>query len=321
MKKILFTISIFVLIALVFSSMALGVNAHPGRTDGSGGHTDSDTGEYHYHHGYSAHDHYDMDGDGDIDCPYDFDDQTGTNSGGNSGSNSSSFNYSSDNDNVIVRTETVTKTVTEEVPYIPTWVYWIMGILIVSVIIMFFVIRSKCKELTAQEQRFRQNAITEESRVKYGIIALHNALVEKYGEDYLYIISNAPDGDYIDDELLPHSANYSANPYCDRYTFFLGSSPYNHSSKYHHSSCRYCRSSLRINAYSLRKNRRYQACAICKPSNKLPNTEWVDKYIAHYNFLKKYIDLDKKRNKTSPQEKPTEDNNSSNPSVYISWRD
>lgn len=52
------------------------VFAHPGRTDGNGGHTDHDTGEYHYHHGYSAHDHYDMDGDGDVDCPYDFDDKT-----------------------------------------------------------------------------------------------------------------------------------------------------------------------------------------------------------------------------------------------------
>ena len=61
--------------------MLLGVNAHSGKTDGSGGHTDHNTGEYHYHHGYSAHDHYDMDGDGDVDCPYDFDDKTNHSSG------------------------------------------------------------------------------------------------------------------------------------------------------------------------------------------------------------------------------------------------
>lgn len=72
MKKVLFVISIIVLI----TSIALCVSAHPGRTDGSGGHTDHSTGEYHYHHGYPAHDHYDMDGDGDLDCPYDFDDKT-----------------------------------------------------------------------------------------------------------------------------------------------------------------------------------------------------------------------------------------------------
>ena len=60
-------------------------SAHPGRTDGNGGHTDKSTGEYHYHHGYSAHDHWDMNGDGIIDCPYNFDDQTNHNSGNSSG--------------------------------------------------------------------------------------------------------------------------------------------------------------------------------------------------------------------------------------------
>ena len=69
------------LIALLLPSIALVTYAHPGRTDGRGGHTDHSTGEYHYHHGYSAHDHYDMDGDGDIDCPYDFVDNTNHNSG------------------------------------------------------------------------------------------------------------------------------------------------------------------------------------------------------------------------------------------------
>lgn len=66
--------------------MLLGVNAHPGKTDGSGGHTDHNTGEYHYHHGYPEHDHYDMDGDGSIDCPYDFQDKTDHSSDGNNSS-------------------------------------------------------------------------------------------------------------------------------------------------------------------------------------------------------------------------------------------
>ena len=77
MKKLLFVS----LIIALFVSLVLGVNAHPGGTDGAGGHTDHSTGEYHYHHGYSAHDHYDMDGDGDIDCPYDFKDKTSHSSG------------------------------------------------------------------------------------------------------------------------------------------------------------------------------------------------------------------------------------------------
>ena len=71
-KRALLAISILV----VFTSIAMGVKAHSGKTDGAGGHKDHSTGEYHYHHGYSAHSHYDMDGDGDKDCPYDFKDKT-----------------------------------------------------------------------------------------------------------------------------------------------------------------------------------------------------------------------------------------------------
>ena len=78
MKKVLFVISILSLLV----SVVLNVNAHSGRTDGSGGHTNHSTGEYHYHHGHSAHEHYDMDGDGDKDCPYDFKDKTDHSSGG-----------------------------------------------------------------------------------------------------------------------------------------------------------------------------------------------------------------------------------------------
>lgn len=76
MKKTLLVISIIA----IFASLLISVNAHPGRTDAAGGHTDHSTGEYHYHHGYSAHDHYDMDGDGDKDCPYNFQDKTNHNS-------------------------------------------------------------------------------------------------------------------------------------------------------------------------------------------------------------------------------------------------
>jgi len=64
----------FILVLLMlFATFAY---AHPGGTDGRGGHTNHSTGEYHYHHGYSAHQHSDLDGDGEADCPYDFKDNT-----------------------------------------------------------------------------------------------------------------------------------------------------------------------------------------------------------------------------------------------------
>ncbi len=91
----------FVLLFIILLCLAIPcvAFAHPGRTDGDGGHTDHSTGEYHYHHGYPAHQHYDMDGDGRKDCPYEFDDRTGENSGpsstdGSAASNSGIENHS-----------------------------------------------------------------------------------------------------------------------------------------------------------------------------------------------------------------------------------
>lgn len=146
MKKLIF---IFALILATATSVA----AHPGETDSAGGHTDHSTGEYHYHHGYSAHSHYDMDGDGDVDCPYDFHDKTGINSGGSSASNSYSTNRytEKDDDNVIVKTKTVTK----KVPYIPSWVYWVIGILSVTCLIMFLNIRWKNEEIQWKDKEIK----------------------------------------------------------------------------------------------------------------------------------------------------------------------
>ena len=91
MKKTLFPAVFIALIA----SLVVYANAHPGKTDGNGGHTDHSTGEYHYHHGYSEHDHYDIDGDGYIDCPYDFEDKTGQDSGVNGGGSNTNKNSTS----------------------------------------------------------------------------------------------------------------------------------------------------------------------------------------------------------------------------------
>lgn len=67
-----------VLFALLVVFLAMPAQAHPGRTDSSGGHWNRSTGEYHYHHGYSAHQHPNGQ------CKYDFDDKTGSTSGSSS---------------------------------------------------------------------------------------------------------------------------------------------------------------------------------------------------------------------------------------------
>lgn len=72
-RKLILFLFLLVVVTLWVSVYAF---AHSGRTDSSGGHRESSTGEYHYHHGYPAHSHKDIDGDGKKDCPYEFDDQT-----------------------------------------------------------------------------------------------------------------------------------------------------------------------------------------------------------------------------------------------------
>ncbi|MEE1065668.1 MAG: YHYH domain-containing protein [Acutalibacteraceae bacterium] len=64
--------SLFILINLI--SLTVLAVAHPGNTDGCGGHLDRLTGEYHYHHGFSAHQHENGE------CPYNFVDKSTYNS-------------------------------------------------------------------------------------------------------------------------------------------------------------------------------------------------------------------------------------------------
>lgn len=77
--------------AILILVICLPVSAHPGGTDGAGGHINSANGEYHYHHGHAAHQHYDMDGDGKKDCPYNYNDASKKNN--SSGSSSESGEY------------------------------------------------------------------------------------------------------------------------------------------------------------------------------------------------------------------------------------
>lgn len=63
MKKILYVIIVLFSFYFLFET----IYAHPGGTDGDGGHYDKITGEYHYHHGYTAHQHTGGE------CPYKFD--------------------------------------------------------------------------------------------------------------------------------------------------------------------------------------------------------------------------------------------------------
>lgn len=263
----------------IISCLTVSSYAHPGRTDANGGHTDNSTGEYHYHHGYPAHNHRDMDGDGDLDCPYLFDDKTDK---GSSNSISSSKNNTSKNSYATTSKGDETQ--------VPNFVYWIIGILVVAIICMYKIIRDKSKENIDTEQRYMRIIKDEEAKVKAEVNALHKALKEKYGEDYLCAISGAPDGDFFGKDELPHSASVRENIYSDKYTFYLCSPPSSHEVRYHHRSCRYARSIFPVNALVIKNNRRFKPCMLCPCG--LPDTSWAEKYKQHYKFLSKYIDFD-----------------------------
>ena len=99
----------FIVCALL--CLTIMVEAHSGRTDGAGGHNDNINGGYHYHHGEPAHQHKNGV------CPYDY------------------------NDNVEHDYQT------GESQDMPPFVIPIIVILVISIFVMFFVIRSKNKEI------------------------------------------------------------------------------------------------------------------------------------------------------------------------------
>ena len=164
------------IVCLILPTFVLVAQAHPGRTDSSGGHTDISTGEYHYHHGYSAHDHYDMDGDGVIDCPYNFNDLTG-NSSGTSSSRSKNINGNSYYDYIPPETVTVYKDreVIKNVPYTPAWVKWALGFSLVLSWCLYISNRSK-KDTIANMTYEHKNTLDEMQKSYDKKLAEKNAL-------------------------------------------------------------------------------------------------------------------------------------------------
>lgn len=102
---------LFIFIILALLSLIINVEAHGGRTDEAGGHYDYSTGEYHYHHGYPAHQHTNGV------CPYDYKDNT-------------EHDYQTKgNKNML------------------SFAITIFVIFAIAILIMFFIIKSKNKEL------------------------------------------------------------------------------------------------------------------------------------------------------------------------------
>lgn len=192
--KRLSKILILLMVLAVCLSFPLTAHAHPGKTDGNGGHTDHDTGEYHYHHGYPAHSHYDMDGDGTIDCPYDFDDKTGVNSGSNSGSISISNNDRSTKSPALeykTQTESSSKG-KKEVTVMPDWVYWIIGILGAIVFICFWLIKAKNQEIHDIRKQYNTYASRTRSLLVASVNRQYNQTLDSIAREQQKMLESLP---------------------------------------------------------------------------------------------------------------------------------
>lgn len=293
MRKIFCLILILFLVFLI----PLTVFAHPGRTDGSGGHTNNSTGEYHYHHGYGAHQHTDMDGDGVPDCPYDFDDQTGSRSGSSSQTHVQSSTSVSRNP-----TESSTKVYVKEEPFevMPTWVYIVFSVVVVVIFAMYMTCKGKddqISDLTMEIHRIRSDADYNRKRAAEDLNAqsanfreciakLDSELRNTIGDDYIYKISGAPEGDYIGSDELPSSQETGDDRWGSKYTFYFAS-PLTKSRNYHRSSCRYADRRCPVNALSIRTSRNeYYPCNVCKPN--IPDTDWVLKFRENSEIFERF---------------------------------
>ena len=255
MKKI-----ICFILALAFIVFPASVYAHPGKTDGKGGHYNRSTGEYHYHHGYSAHSHYDIDGDGTIDCPFDFDDKTNHSSGSTSKISSSSSSSQSSSNNYSVspnRTNGIKAAVKEEKEnnFFLIILAMLFGLPIlfslVSSVLEHFnsdskkrqkwdsehpdLIRPKCEEC-----KYCRKETMWAGRYPNGypqrVPSYCNYLKRKIGPDYSCQLAEPPE------KLCKHKDAVSPFPSSDTETFFSVYGDYYHSS----GNCPYLKSAKRV---------------------------------------------------------------------------
>lgn len=291
------------IILFLCSFPVLHVLAHSGKTDGSGGHIDHSTGEYHYHHGYPAHQHADFDGDGIIDCPYGFRDGT-KKSDRNSGSSSENKN----NEKSVIEDTPRAETNTGGKEPMEDWVVAVLCICAITVFSMGIYIYVLHKRIASKEaalydlrnaniENLRQahtdaeKALEEQaSENAWAQLQIEEdtaqdfwALIEKlsmcYGKGWLYQVSGAAQGDYMNRQDLPANPN-------GKYIFYR--SP--QGIKYHRAGCKRGKNLSPINAYTIYTEKELEPCTVCKPVIDDKDLQWVDRYMQLKALLEKHID-------------------------------
>lgn len=260
--------------------------AHPGSTDGNGGHYNRSTGEYHYHHGYPAHQHPNGV------CPYDYHDRTGWDSG-TSGSGSSSRH--SPTVKYQPETDTSSQSTRTELPEIIKLIlkHPILSLIFLALItgwIILFAQRLRAERILGEHggvakiaSQFRVDMAELYERKRLcasqfsGIVSgstpalLSNPLSINNASPsvrFLRRFYHVPYDAYINRDGNPASIIIHGN--FDIYTVWINSQ----NTIYHNSTCYYASRGRPISVYCLPHNAR--PCAKCRP--RLPDMSWVAPY-------------------------------------------
>lgn len=257
-------LSIFIALLSVFLLSAVA-SAHPGQTDGDGGHYDRSTGEYHYHHGYPAHQHT-----GGL-CPYDFDDRTGWNSGTSSSKSGTKLFDWNDPSN--------------------SWgITILLCVLPLPILFGILMLSDKRKErkrtrAVAEKEAQKGQALraaipgfkTKVKALKKEYLELQTALLT---EQVLSprVVAKVPEDSFVDSTWRPHQFGASTLAE-DKYYFSFNES----TSVIHRPACTYADGLPLMNIMDITQSddychpRRYsRPCQRCKPD--LPSTFWIRGY-------------------------------------------
>ena len=261
MKKVFALICVGI---IAFSLAVIGF-AHPGGTDGSGGHYNHDTGEYHYHHGYPEHQHEDGI------CPYEHNDKTPANSVSN------------------------TTTNTNQTPAI----YYLIGIMVVAICILILIIIFKNNEVQRRSQNLSlcKNEIQKIKQLEIQYIKENNELKKEVEslktninilnqelnkakkeienrEQAIQNIKAAPKGiSFATDNMPILGKNNTDKPYGDYTVYYSPNSHIYHTDKY-------CASYNSIKMHIFRAFSKGRPCGKC--ANKYSNFTELPTWFTNY---------------------------------------
>lgn len=247
---------------LSFLFLICSASAHPGRTDSSGGHHVSATGEYHYHHGYSAHQH--IDGV----CPYDFDDKTGQNSGSSSGTSTTGKKGSTASTEANKDPEDKSKS--------SVWDYILIGFLIVvfGLPVLVFPVIAVVDNAKAKKHKAAQE---EENKRRFN--EKRNDYIKQYAGKTIEELSDMPPDTEIGEDGLPKTKGSVG--WGERYTFYVS----RRGKAFHRNTNCNAAAKTKIHACAAYG---YSPCKKCKPI--CPDLNWFRKY-RHINSICEFYQI------------------------------